>query len=82
MKWNFYTTNIALNNFAFYSKTPECREKRIEEICDRIEAYIPCDNKDKIIEDFKKDTSNVSSSEEFKEKVSNLICVIKDNFVN
>lgn len=82
MKWNFYTTNIALNNFAMYSNTPECRTKRIEEICDRIEAYIPCDNKEQIIEDFKKDVSNVNSSTEFKEKVTNLILVIKRNFVN
>lgn len=82
MKWNYYTTTVALNNFAIYSNTPECRKKRIEEICDRIEAYIPCNNKEQIIKDFRDDTNNVQSSAEFKEKVNNLLDVIHKNYVN
>jgi len=81
VSWNYYTTTIAINNFASYTLTKEGRDISTNDICDRINAYIPCNNKEKIIKDFTEDANKTNSMEEYKVATNKLLTIIYDNWI-
>ena len=81
VSWNYYTTTIAINNFANYTLTKEGRDISTNDICDRINAYIPCNNKEIIIKNFIEDANKANSMEEYKESTNKLLTIIYDNWI-
>lgn len=80
--WNYLTTSIAINNFARYTNTKEDRNIAINDICDRVVAYVPCNNKNEILKKFVEDANKTNSIEEFKTVASDLLFVINRNWID
>ena len=72
---------LFINNFANYTLTKEGRDISTNDICDRINAYIPCNNKEIIIENFIEDANKTKSMEEYKESTKKLLSIIYDNWI-
>ena len=80
--WNYLTTSIAINNFARYTNTTEGRKIAINDICDRVNAYVPCNNKNEILKKFTEDANKTNSIEEFKEVAGDLLLIINCNWTD
>lgn len=80
--WNYLTTSIAINNFARYTNTQEGRKLATNDICDRVNAYVPCNNKNEILKQFVEDANKTNSIEEFKILASDLLLVINRNWID
>jgi len=80
VKWNFLTTQTAINNFAIYTNTQIGRDIAIDDICDRVNAYVSCNNKTEILDKFKQNAKKTISCDEFKKIALNLILDIEYNF--
>jgi len=80
--WNYLTTSIAINNFARYTNTQEGRKLATNDICARVNAYVPCNNKTEILKTFVEDANKTNSIEEFKILASDLLLVINRNWID
>ena len=80
--WNYLTTSIAINNFARYTNTAEGRKIATNDICDRVNAYVPCNNKTEILKKFVEDANKTNSIEEFKAVAGDLLLVINNNWTD
>jgi len=80
--WNYLTTSIAINNFARYTNTEEDRKIAINDICDRVNAYVPCNNKTEILKKFAEDANKTNSIAEFKTVANDLLLVISSNWID
>lgn len=80
--WNYLTTSMAINNFARYTNTEEGRRIATNDICDRVNAYVPCNNKTKILKKFVEDANKTNSIEQFKTVANDLLLVINRNWIN
>mgnify|MGYP003974687903 CR=1 FL=1 len=82
VSWNYLTTSIAINNFARYTNTEEGRKIAINDICDRVNTYVPCNNKTVILKKFTEDANETNSIEEFKKVASDLLLIINKNWID
>ncbi|MDB4346972.1 hypothetical protein OAA30_00315 [bacterium] len=80
VEWNYLTTTIAINNFSLYTNTQYGRDTAIYDICDRVNAYVPCNNKEKILKKFEENAKKTKSIQEFKEIATQLLIEINTNW--
>tara|TARA_B100000401_G_C52614899_1_gene628517 strand:- start:217 stop:474 length:258 start_codon:yes stop_codon:yes gene_type:complete len=78
--WNYLTTTIAINNFSLYTISQSEREIAINDICDSVNAYVPCNNKEEILKTFQENAIKTKSSKEFKEIATQLLIEINTNW--
>lgn len=79
--WNKETTEKAMKNFVIYAKTKETRKKAIQDMCEKINKYIPCYNKKQIIEEFKKEGEKIENIRDFNNITTNLLVNINNNWI-
>jgi len=80
VEWNYLTTTIAINNFSLYTNTQYGRDTAIYDICDRVNAYVPCNNKEKILKKFEENAKKTKSIQEFKQIATQLLIEININW--
>jgi|TARA_B100000497_G_scaffold97342_1_gene109530 hypothetical protein len=80
VEWNYLTTTIAINNFSLYTNSQSGRDIAIYDICDRVNAYVPCNNKEKILKTFKENAIKTKSIQEFKQTATQLLIEINTNW--
>jgi hypothetical protein len=80
VEWNYLTTTIAINNFSLYTNSQSGRDIAIYDICDSVNAYVPCNNKEKILKTFKENAIKTKSIQEFKQTATQLLIEINTNW--